>query len=117
MERGKRKVIYMAALRPLSRSLITFGENSRVLPTSAPIPGGTHLFNSNDSQIRMSSTWENKAGAAYSTTDTRDRPAGPHNGVNSDMDASIKEKVEDLIVFVEGVKFGMMTTRQNQSGC
>lgn len=106
----------MAAFRPLTRSLITFGANSRVLPTSTLTSRGTYLFNSSDSQIRMSSTQENRAGATYSTTDTGDKPADPYKEVNSDADASIKEKVEDLIAFVEGVKFGMMTTRQSQSG-
>ncbi|PUU79927.1 hypothetical protein B9Z19DRAFT_977072 [Tuber borchii] len=64
----------------------------------------------------MSSTQENRAGATYSTTDTRDKPADPYKEVNSDVDVPIKEKVEDLIAFVEGVKLGMMTTRQSQSG-
>jgi len=106
----------MAAFRPLSRSLITFGANSRVLPTPTLTSRGTYLFNSSDSQIRMSSAQENRAGATYSTTDTGDKPADPYKEVNSDVDASIKEKVEDLIAFVEDVKFGMMTTRQSQSG-
>jgi len=61
----------------------------------------------------MSSAWENRAGVAYSTADTGDKPADPYKGVNSDVDASIKEKVKGLIAFVEGVKFGMVTPGQS----
>ncbi|PWW74570.1 hypothetical protein C7212DRAFT_353268 [Tuber magnatum] len=64
----------------------------------------------------MPGAQENKAGATYSTADTGDKPADPYKDLNLDRDTSIKEKVEDLIAFVEGVKFGMMTTRQSQSG-
>jgi len=43
--------------------------------------------------------------------------ADPYKPANADKETvSSKEKIEGLMAFAEGVKFGMMTTRQNESG-
>ncbi|KAI9677306.1 MAG: hypothetical protein M1829_002649 [Trizodia sp. TS-e1964] len=53
--------------------------------------------------------------AAFSNTSTGSKPADPYKAKNIDH-AELKEKVEDLLAFIEASKFGMMTTRQGQSG-
>ena len=53
----------------------------------------------------------------FSTTNTGAKHADPYKQACLDTSTSIKDRVEDLIKFVEGRKFCMMTTRQNQTGC
>jgi len=53
---------------------------------------------------------------SYSNTDTGDKPADPYTAKNLDQPDTLKEKVEDLITFVEKAKFCMMTTRIASSG-
>lgn len=48
--------------------------------------------------------------ASFSNTDTGAKSADPYTDKNVD-NASLKEKVEDLIQFVEKHKFCMMTTQ------
>ncbi|KAI9756445.1 MAG: diphthine synthase [Chaenotheca gracillima] len=55
------------------------------------------------------------SGNTFSNASTGDKPADPYKAKNVD-EASLKEKVEDLTSFVEACKFGMMTTRQGDSG-
>jgi hypothetical protein len=52
---------------------------------------------------------------SYSNTDTGSKPADPYKQENVE-DASLKDKVEDLIAFAEKQKFCMMTTRIDDSG-
>lgn len=52
---------------------------------------------------------------SYSNTDTGSKPADPYKEVNK-TDPGLKEKVEDLVSFIESCKFGMMTTRIESSG-
>lgn len=55
-------------------------------------------------------------GADFSNADTGSKTADPYKAKNLDTDASVKEKVEDLGNFIDGCKFGMMTTRQDKTG-
>ncbi|KAK4943320.1 hypothetical protein LTR28_008488, partial [Elasticomyces elasticus] len=52
---------------------------------------------------------------SYSNTDTGSKPADPYTQKNLE-EPSLKEKVEDLVAFVEKCKFCMMTTRIGSSG-
>lgn len=52
---------------------------------------------------------------SYSTTDTGDKPADPYKEKNVD-EPGAKEKIEDLVQFVEKNKFCMMTTKISSSG-
>ena len=52
----------------------------------------------------------------FSHTDTT-KNADPYKERNIDEEGvSLKTKVEDLLNFIEGQKFGMMTTRQSDTG-
>jgi hypothetical protein len=53
--------------------------------------------------------------SSFSNADTGSKNADPYKEKNLDH-ASIKEKVEDLAAFAKACKFGMMTTRDGQSG-
>jgi len=53
--------------------------------------------------------------ATFSNADTGSKPADPYKEKNVE-DASLKDKVEDLVSFVEKCKFCMMTTRIADSG-
>ncbi|KAL8878666.1 MAG: hypothetical protein Q9192_008394 [Flavoplaca navasiana] len=52
---------------------------------------------------------------SFSNADTGDKPADPYKEVNK-TEPGLKEKVEDLVNFIESCKFGMMTTRIESSG-
>ena len=51
----------------------------------------------------------------FSNTSTGGKSADPYKAKNLD-EPNIKEKVTDLITFIESSKFGMMTTRQDSTG-
>lgn len=53
--------------------------------------------------------------ASYSNTDTGSKPDDPYKEKNVDQ-PELKEKIEDLVAFMEHCKFGMMTTRIASSG-
>jgi len=53
---------------------------------------------------------------SYSNANTGSKEADPYTQKNLQGDASLKEKVEDLIAFAEKQKFCMMTTRIADSG-
>jgi len=53
--------------------------------------------------------------ASYSNTNTGSKPADPYKQKNL-QEPELKEKVEDLVAFMEHCKFGMMTTRIASSG-
>ena len=44
-----------------------------------------------------------------------DKPADPYKATNK-SEPELKEKVKDLVTFIESCKFGMMTTRIGSSG-
>jgi general stress protein 26 len=52
---------------------------------------------------------------SFSNTDTGSKPADPYKAKNLE-DVPLKEKVEDLVAFIEKCKFCMMTTRIADSG-
>lgn len=49
---------------------------------------------------------------SYSNTDTGSKPADPYVHKNL-QEPSLKEKVDDLVAFVDKCKFCMMTTKTN----
>lgn len=53
--------------------------------------------------------------SGFSNTDTGSKPADPYTAKNSD-DPSTKEKIDDLVAFVEKSKFCMMTTVAPSNG-
>ena len=82
-------------------------------------PSRTLLF---DPRIRSSLeassrhlTTENANKMSFSNTDTGDKPADPYKEQNKN-ETSLKEKVQDLVAFMEKCKFAMMTTRIGSSG-
>lgn len=52
----------------------------------------------------------------FSNTDTGSKPADPYKKANTDTDASLDQKIEDLSAFISNCKFGMMTTRDAKTG-
>ena len=52
---------------------------------------------------------------SFSNTDTGSKPADPYKETNI-SEPALKDKVEDLVKFIEKSKFGMMTTRIASSG-
>jgi len=50
---------------------------------------------------------------SYSNADTGSKPADPYTA-NNKQEPSLKEKVEDLVAFVDKAKFCMMTTKTNE---
>ncbi|KAL9014631.1 MAG: hypothetical protein Q9173_000708 [Seirophora scorigena] len=52
---------------------------------------------------------------SFSNADTGSKPADPYKAENKN-DPELKEKVDDLVKFIETCKFGMMTTRIESSG-
>jgi hypothetical protein len=52
---------------------------------------------------------------SFSNTDTGNKTADPYKEKNIEH-PSLKEKVEDLVAFIDKHKFCMMTTRVDQSG-
>lgn len=53
---------------------------------------------------------------SFSNADTGSKNADPYTEKNLQKDTPLKEKVEDLITFVEKQKFCMMATRIGSSG-
>jgi len=52
---------------------------------------------------------------SFSNTDTGSKPADPYKAKNAE-DVPLKEKIEDLVTFMDANKFAMMTTRVSSSG-
>lgn len=53
---------------------------------------------------------------ASSNTNTNNQSADPYTQKNLDQNVTLKERVEDLVKFVEKCKFCMMTTKAADSG-
>lgn len=66
-----------------------------------------------DSKYYSTKMTSTHTGGACSTSH---KHADPYKEKNLDLDTNLKEKVEGLVSFAEGLKFGLMTTRQNESG-
>ncbi|MCJ1244890.1 BLI-3 blue-light-inducible Bli-3 protein [Trapelia coarctata] len=52
---------------------------------------------------------------SFSNTDTGSKPQDPYKEKNKD-ETSLREKIEDLVTFMDKCKFAMMTTRIESSG-
>lgn len=85
---------FASLTRPHNRSIITTRtQQSKLKSTTRSFTNTT----------KMSSN-------TFSNTDTGDKPADPYKEKNLE-DPSTKEKIDDLVAFVEKSKFCMMTTR------
>ena len=51
---------------------------------------------------------------SFSNANTGDKPADPYKATNMDA-PELKEKIETLVTFITGCKFGMMTTKTADS--
>lgn len=54
--------------------------------------------------------------SSFSNTDTGSKPEDPYKAKNLDKDIDTKTKVEDLLAFVDKLKFCMMATRTPSDG-
>ncbi|KAI1321667.1 hypothetical protein F5Y16DRAFT_405116 [Xylariaceae sp. FL0255] len=54
--------------------------------------------------------------SSFSNTDTGSKPADPYKATNKDTDVSTQDKVDALDRFISSTKFGMMTTRDVNTG-
>jgi len=54
--------------------------------------------------------------SGFSNTDTGSKSADPYKAKNLDNNTSLREKIEDLVSFIDSCKFGMMTTRVASNG-
>lgn len=52
---------------------------------------------------------------SFSNTSTGDAPADPYKAANADS-PDVKTKVDDLVEFITGCKFGMFTTHEAKTG-
>jgi hypothetical protein len=51
---------------------------------------------------------------SFSNTDTGSKPADPYKEANK-QEVDLETKINDLVSFVQGCKFGMMTTKAANS--
>jgi hypothetical protein len=56
------------------------------------------------------------SGAGFSNADTGSKNPDPYKEKNKEEDLSLSTKISDLVTFIKGCKFGMMTTRDSKSG-
>ena len=98
------------ALPPSSRGLLTFHPHtSRQLITCTSLSLSTKRLNRHYTQSTITNM-------SFSNTEVpADKPADPYKAKNEDP-TSLKEKVEDLVSFMERCKFAMMTTRIGSNG-
>ena len=95
----------------LSSSLRTF--SVLINPSARPFHLTTNLQTKHHFR-RFSSTPLSKM--SFSNTEVPgDKPADPYKATNL-TNPDLKEKVQDLVGFIESCKFGMMTTRIESSG-
>ena len=103
-----RIITYSQFTRPLLRS---YTSTSRSISTIVT----TNIIRSRTQNLRTSNYPKYSSKMSFSNANTGDKPSDPYKKNNAD-DASIKEKIEDLSEFISACKFGMMTTRDGQSG-
>lgn len=103
--------IASSSFRPLS--VLTKGYcRLRPIPPNSISP--RRIFQS--SKSRYNTPIRNMSQKAFSNTEVPgDKPADPYKATNL-TDPDLKEKVQDLVKFMEYCKFGMMTTRIESSG-
>ena len=82
-------------------------------PSSRLYHPATDLLSSH--QVRQLSSTTYYKMSFSNTTVPGDKPADPYKATNL-TDPDLKEKIEDLVSFMESCKFGMMTTRIESSG-
>jgi hypothetical protein len=88
---------------------------SRTITTLTPRRSITkQIFKINQTNYYTSST-RTFSKMSFSNADTGSKPSDPYKEKNLE-DASLKDKVEDLVNFAEKCKFCMMTTRIADSG-
>ena len=102
-------------ITPLSTSSSSSLRTVSVLiqPLSRLIPSTTTLLISH--QIRQLSSTPKLKMSFSNTSVPGDKPADPYKATNL-TNPDLKEKVQDLVSFMEACKFGMMTTRIGSSG-
>ena len=82
-------------------------------PSSRLYHPATDLLSSH--QVRQLSSTPSYKMSFSNTTVPGDKPADPYKATNL-TDPDLKEKIEDLVSFMESCKFGMMTTRIASTG-
>jgi len=53
---------------------------------------------------------------SFSNADTGSKPADPYKEKNKQDEVPLKDKIDDLVNFIDSTKFGMMTTRVAKTG-
>lgn len=74
-----------------------------------------HRTGSQTNTITIRSITSTSRIMSFSNADTGSKPADPYTAKNKE-ETSVKEKVEDLVSFVDACKFGMMTTKDSETG-
>lgn len=97
----RRQLPRLSRQTPIARTLLTPLRSLQIPQSYTPQPR------------KLTTTATNMS---YSNTDTGDKPADPYTHKNKEEPSSLKEKVGDLVTFVEKSKFCMMTTRIASSG-
>lgn len=100
--------------KPSSARPLLFTSLSSAPPSQPPLTTRSRNNIYNLSNRSFTTTFHPRM-SGFSNTDTGSKPADPYKAKNIDH-ASLKEKVEDLVQFIEACKFGMMTTRVASSG-
>ena len=96
---------------PMRPSLCT----SQLISHSRILQASTYRATFTSSHSRNFVT-AHKSAMSYSNTDTGSKPADPHTQKNLSNEASLEEKIKDLVQFAEKHKLCMMTTRIADSG-
>lgn len=111
------------SIAPLHRHLCpTFAkpQSARVLSTTSLLPRRLLQPKLTDSIKVRKTHQQNKSPfttnpitnmSTFSNADTGSKPADPYKQKNLDNNAPLRDKVEDLVAFIDSSKFGMMTTR------
>lgn len=110
----------MKSLAPLRRLCPTKSSSTAPrlsLPLLSPSvkphhPSNLHPIATHRQLIRHYAASSPKMSNSFSNADTGSKPADPYKAKNLD-ETSLKEKVEDLVTFIEACKFGMMTTHES----
>lgn len=99
---------------PLTSSSPSFRAFSVLIQPSSRLFPFTTTFQPSHQIRRTSSTSPYKM--SFSNTNVpADKPADPYKATNL-TNPDLKEKIQDLVSFMEACKFGMMTTRIESSG-
>ena len=103
------KVIIASSLPPVYLLI-------RQLPRSTPLYTTHSRYNKLQYRNFAASSYLKMSQKPFSNTDVPgDKPADPYTAINK-SNPDLKEKVDDLVSFIDSCKFGMMTTRIGSSG-